>query len=291
MNTQITKLKNVIMKGDLSQLSDLEKIEHQKNVCESVGLNPLTNPFEYVKLSGKLTLYAKRDAADQLRQLHGVSITIAHQEESEGVYEVKVLAKDKHGRTDEDLGVVTIAGLRGEARANAIMKAITKAKRRVTLSICGLGFLDETEVDDIPGSPPIGFELDRIFPPDEKTPAIAAAVTGKADNFDMDVPDDDETAVQPATAQHEGIPLLFLPDQDQETIYFIDSVGWVDEYEAQMKSIVNNSEIAARQRMTDLKEFEKINAAGLASVPDGVKANLVSRRKTANKKLGVKKNG
>jgi hypothetical protein len=30
------------------------------------------------------------------------------------------------------------------------MKAITKAKRRVTLSICGLGFLDKTEVSDIP---------------------------------------------------------------------------------------------------------------------------------------------
>src|SRR6185312_3719783 len=30
------------------------------------------------------------------------------------------------------------------------MKAETKAKRRVTLSICGLGMLDETEVDSIP---------------------------------------------------------------------------------------------------------------------------------------------
>jgi hypothetical protein len=35
-------------------------------------------------------------------------------------------------------------------RANTILKAITKAKRRVTLSICGLGWLDETEVEDIP---------------------------------------------------------------------------------------------------------------------------------------------
>jgi hypothetical protein len=30
------------------------------------------------------------------------------------------------------------------------MKAVTKAKRRVTLSICGLGMLDETEVETIP---------------------------------------------------------------------------------------------------------------------------------------------
>jgi len=46
--------------------------------------------------------------------------------------------------------VVSIAGLRGEAASNAVMKAVTKAKRRVTLSICGLRFLDETEVEDIP---------------------------------------------------------------------------------------------------------------------------------------------
>jgi hypothetical protein len=36
--------------------------------------------------------------------------------------------------------------------ANALMKAETKSKRRVTLSICGLGFLDETEADSIPGA-------------------------------------------------------------------------------------------------------------------------------------------
>ena len=35
------------------------------------------------------------------------------------------------------------------ALANAIMKAETKAKRRVTLSICGLGMLDETELETI----------------------------------------------------------------------------------------------------------------------------------------------
>ena len=32
------------------------------------------------------------------------------------------------------------------------MKAKTKAKRRVTLSICGLGILDESEADTMPGA-------------------------------------------------------------------------------------------------------------------------------------------
>ena len=46
--------------------------------------------------------------------------------------------------------MVPIEGLRGEALSNAMMKATTKAKRRVTLSLCGLGMLDETEVESIP---------------------------------------------------------------------------------------------------------------------------------------------
>ena len=59
---------------------------------------------------------------------------------------VHARAKDKTGRDDEDYGVVAFKGGGGEFAANAMMKAVTKAKRRVTLSISGLGFLDETEV-------------------------------------------------------------------------------------------------------------------------------------------------
>ena len=45
-------------------------------------------------------------------------------------------------------GAVNINGLKGEALANAMMKAETKAKRRATLSLCGLGLMDELEVSD-----------------------------------------------------------------------------------------------------------------------------------------------
>lgn len=52
------------------------------------------------------------------------------------------------GRTDESIGAVPIKGLQGEAMAIALMKGETKAKRRVALSICGLGFIDESEIED-----------------------------------------------------------------------------------------------------------------------------------------------
>ena len=46
---------------------------------------------------------------------------------------VHVRAKDKDGRTDEDLGVVAFPeSMKGEIAANAILKCVTKAKRRVT---------------------------------------------------------------------------------------------------------------------------------------------------------------
>jgi hypothetical protein len=61
-------------------------------------------------------------------------------------------ATDRTGRTDSSIGAVSIAGLKGEAKANALMKAETKARRRVTLALCGLGVLDESEIETIPGA-------------------------------------------------------------------------------------------------------------------------------------------
>jgi len=143
-------LNDVLIRGDLSKLTEAQRTEYYLNVCRSLGLNPLTKPFDYLTLSGKLVLYAKRDAADQLRKLNGISIEIVSRERAEDLLTVHVRAKDKTGRSDEDFGVVPFKGGAGEIAANAWMKAVTKAKRRVTLSISGLGFLDETEVDSIP---------------------------------------------------------------------------------------------------------------------------------------------
>ena len=147
---QYSMVEKVVVQGDLAALSPQERLAYYKQVCESVGLNPLTRPFEYIKLNNRLTLYAKRDATDQLRSIKGVSIKIVGREKVDDLYIVTAQATDKTGRTDESVGAVNLAGLKGEYAANAIMKAETKAKRRVTLSIAGLGFLDETEVASIP---------------------------------------------------------------------------------------------------------------------------------------------
>jgi hypothetical protein len=71
-------------------------------------------------------------------------------ERFEDVFVVTAKGHDKSGRSDSATGAVTVGSLKGDALANQIMKAETKAKRRFTLSICGLGFLDETEIETIP---------------------------------------------------------------------------------------------------------------------------------------------
>lgn len=148
----IDRVENALLKGDLSKLSAKERKNYYREVCTSVGLNPLTKPFEYIRLNGKLTLYAKRDAAEQLRKINGVSIIDMRSQQQNGLYMVRVKAQDGEGRTDMATGAVNMKGLRGDKLANAIMKAETKAKRRVTLSICGLGWLDETELETIPSA-------------------------------------------------------------------------------------------------------------------------------------------
>ena len=68
------------------------------------------------------------------------------------MYIVTARATDKDGRIDESIGAVNIANKKGDDMAIAIMRAETKAKRRVTLSISGLGWLEESEVTEIKGA-------------------------------------------------------------------------------------------------------------------------------------------
>ena len=145
-------LERVIVSGDLAGLSESQRLEYYRAVCESLGLNPLTRPFEYLRLNGRLVLYATRAAADQLRAIHGISILDAKIERRDDLITVTVRGKTRDGREDVEIGVVSAAGLRGDALANAEMKALTKAKRRLTLSLAGLGWLDETETETIPGA-------------------------------------------------------------------------------------------------------------------------------------------
>ncbi len=165
-------LKKVLIHGDLAKLTAEQRADYMAALCESLGLNPLSRPFEFLMLDGKLRCYATRDCTDQLRKLYGVSIAITGRELSNDCYIVTAQAEDARGRRDESIGVVVVQGLTGVERANALMTCETKAKRRVTLSVCGLGVLDELELETVVPRAP----REEFAPP--KGVATAAAVSG-----------------------------------------------------------------------------------------------------------------
>ena len=190
----------VMVMGDLSQLNAQERVEYYGAVCRSLGLNPLTRPFDYIQLNGKLTLYAKKDAADQLRSLNGVSIDEAQVAETNDTFVVTVKGHDRNGRTDVEIGVVKKSDMRGDV-ANAQMKAMTKAKRRFTLSICGLGFLDETEVESIPSNV-----------------AVPVIVSDTGEILDAEMVDDKALAAWGELVERANAVAVPVPDVDFDTI-------------------------------------------------------------------------
>src|SRR5678815_4375062 len=110
-------VEQVVVGGDLSKLTPRDRLNYYNAICKSVGLNPLTRPFDYLHLSGRLVLYAQRDATDQLRKIHQVSIVKLERETVDGVYAVTASASDHLGRVDSSIGAVPIENLKGEAKA------------------------------------------------------------------------------------------------------------------------------------------------------------------------------
>ena len=141
---------NLVLNGDISQMSPEMKVEYYNKLCYSLNLNPVTKPFQIISFQGKTILYATKDCTEQLRKINKVSIVELTQDISNGLCIAKCKVQDKDNRFDIATGAVAIANLKGGDLANAIMKSETKAKRRATLSICGLGILDESELDTMP---------------------------------------------------------------------------------------------------------------------------------------------
>lgn len=141
--------------GDCSRLSPAQQTAYYIARCEAAGLDPRAQPFQFVRLQGGLKLYATKAATDQLTAKHRIAVEVMSQTTEAGIRTVTVRAKAQDGRQTDEIGAVPVEGLKGEALANAYMKAVTKAKRRAVLSICGLGLLDETEIESIPGAAPV----------------------------------------------------------------------------------------------------------------------------------------
>jgi hypothetical protein len=172
-------LRRIRTTGNLAGLTREQQDQYYLSLCEFIGIDPLVQPFNLIEMpargneSPKVILYANKACFNQLRAKYKINISVGEPIIKDGICMVQANAVTKDGHEDEDIGATGICKeetkwvwdnakqknmpqktgkvveMQGEDRANAIMKAVTKAKRRVTLSICGLGLLDETEVEDM----------------------------------------------------------------------------------------------------------------------------------------------
>lgn len=190
--TDDTKLyESLALRGDLSALTPQDKARYYASLCERLEIDPTTQPFLPLKMNGKEILYASRGCTDQLARKHHVDRQIIKEEEIRGAYVVTVEATLPNGRREQSKGAVAVEGLKGDAFCNAIMKAETKAKRRATLSILGLGLLDETELETIPA---YRREAAEVIEP-ESQPATVEAEPTEAPSMGLaDEPPDDPRA-------------------------------------------------------------------------------------------------
>src|SRR4051812_12493765 len=85
-------MESLIIKGDLGKLTPDERVKYYRAVCKSLGLNPLTQPFAYMTLNGKLTLYPTRTCTDQLRKINGINLEIVSRHIADEILTVHVKA-------------------------------------------------------------------------------------------------------------------------------------------------------------------------------------------------------
>ena len=143
---------NILMKGDIAGLTPQQQVDYLRQLCAALHLNPLLQPFAIVNFKGKTVLYATRNCTDQLSTHHKISrqrLTPQH-DTSRGVYIETVTATLPSGRSHTDIGAVPLAAnTTGEPAAIAMMKALTKANRRAVIGLCGLGMIDESELETV----------------------------------------------------------------------------------------------------------------------------------------------
>jgi hypothetical protein len=139
-------------------------------MCSRLGLDAHTQPFAFLRLNGKEVMYATRGATDQLARIHRITRKITDGPKVIDLAGTKLVyalceVSTPDGRVETATATVPLTD-----PVNVLMKAETKAKRRATLSILGLGMLDEMELETIPASaqsPGGGVDLSQAHKPEE----------------------------------------------------------------------------------------------------------------------------
>ena len=234
-------IESIVTKGDLSGLNQVQKVQYYNYRCKQIGLDPSAKPFDLLNLSGKQVLYANAGATQQLCNLHRLSTQITNKERLDDIYVVSVRVTGADGRSSENQGAVSIGGLRGDGLANAILKCTTKAIRRSVLAHCGLGMLDETEVETIPNA----HKESIVIPQAEPIPTLPVVVEEPAGDWP-----------------------LFVPGSEKPYSHHPDADGWVDAFLTLIDKVAQSKKISVEDKSFKIGEFETINRKFFAQVRD-----------------------
>lgn len=234
-------IESIVLAGDLSKLKPDQKVAYYNYRCQQAGLDPSAKPFDLLNLSGKQVLYANAGATQQLCNIHKLSTQITHRERVDDIYLVSCRVTGADGRISENHGAVSVGGLKGDALANAILKATTKAIRRSVLAHCGLGMLDETEVETIPGA--------RVAP-------VVVQVASESP------PKPPEEPVEPS-----GIPLM-LPGKEEPYAWYRDLQEFVDALLTMVDRIAQSPKFSGATKAMKIGELEKANHSWISNVRD-----------------------
>ena len=201
--------------GDLTSLSADEKYQYCKLMAEKVGLEKEVAPFKILNLEGKQILYADKGTAEMLRKKHELSFTQPVYEKEDNVLSCTLGITDGK-RTDYDCGAVSIEGLGAVDYANAKMACMTKAKRRATLSFCGVGMIDESEFDTIQSKIGTGEVSESGLMITTKKTEKSTAMVEEAKNLNAEKPK--EKAPAPVMVKDPNLWLIAEIDNPQTSV-------------------------------------------------------------------------
>ena len=137
-------------KSDPRAMTADERAGYVATLCKALHLNPLTRPAQFINLSGREVLYLTRTATDQLAAMHNLNRKTIDGPRVVDVCGTKVGLCTVEVSLPSGRSETATATLPAADFVNLYMKLETKAKRRGTLSILGLGVLGEDEIETIP---------------------------------------------------------------------------------------------------------------------------------------------
>ena len=131
--------------GRCDRLNEEQRADYINYLCGKIGIDPTFRPVDLIKTKNGIKPYLNKGASELIRDIRKISIDDMQIKDVNGMWVATCRVRNAEGRCDTDIGVCLKDGTSASPmnQNDSLMKAVTKAKRRATLSMCGLGAIIE----------------------------------------------------------------------------------------------------------------------------------------------------